>query len=106
MAREWGGADVNGKWWSEQVLPGLVGAVIIFVLLLIFNGISGGGVIGLFGGVTSAQLDAAVSRVRLTPGPPGDAGAAGPKGDAGAAGAKGDAGPAGAKGDPGPAGAK
>jgi len=46
------------------VLAGLVGVVIIFVLLLIFNGISGGGVIGLFGGVTSLRLRLApLSRV-------------------------------------------
>ena len=77
---------MKSSWWSEKVLPGLIGAVILFVLLLIWSGISGR---PIFGGVSSDQLKAAIDEIQLTPGP------AGPKGDAGPAGPKGDAGPAG-----------
>ena len=87
---------MKATWWSEKVLPGLVGAVILFVLLLIWSGVSGG---PIFGGVSSGQLKAAIDKVQLTPGP------AGPKGDvgpAGPAGPKGEVGPAGPAGPPAP----
>ena len=95
---------MSGNWWTDKVWPGFVGAVILFVLLLVINGVSGGSVLGWFGGVSSVQLEAAISKVQATPGPKGEAGPAGPAGaagPAGPAGAKGEAGPAGAKGDAG-----
>jgi hypothetical protein len=101
---------MNSNWWTGSFLPGVVGAVALLVVLLLWNGMSSGQVLSWFGGVSTAQLEAAVAKVQLTPGPAGEAGPAGevgPKGDSGATGAagpKGDTGAAGPKGDTGPAG--
>ena len=46
-----------------------MGAIILFVLLLILNGISGGAVIGWFGGVTPGELSAAIGKVQAYPRP-------------------------------------
>ena len=115
---------MDREWWVGRVLPGFVGAVLFFILLLIWNGITGGQVIQLFGGVATSQVDAAVAGLQLREGPAGpkgDVGPAGPKGDAGPAGSaglvgdagpigpignSGPVGPAGPKGDAGPAGPK
>src|SRR5579872_6638923 len=109
----------EGNWFTDKLLPGFIGAVVLFIILWIWSAASGGQVVNMFGGVSSAQLDAAIAKIQATPGPkgadgapgaPGAAGPAGPagaKGDAGAAGAAGaagPAGPAGPKGDVGPAG--
>jgi len=37
---------MNGHWWTERVWPGFVGGVILLILLLLLNGISGGAVLG------------------------------------------------------------
>src|SRR5690349_13825720 len=92
-----GRISMNIEWWIGRVLPGFVGAAIFFVLLLIWNSMTGGTIVDAFGGARSSQIDA----VQLIPGP------AGPKGNTGPAGAKGDAGapgPAGPVGEAGPVG--
>jgi len=89
---------MNRDWWVGRVLPGFVGAAIFFVLLLIWNGLTGGQVVQVFGAARTAQIQDAVSGIEAKVGP------AGPKGDVGPAGAKGDAGAAGPTGPVGEAG--
>ena len=98
---------MDRSWWQDRVVPGFVGAVILLIVLLILNAISGGAVVHLMGGATLADMKAAVANVQAMPGPKGDTGAAGLKGDLGPAGAKGNPGspgPAGPTGEAGPQG--
>jgi hypothetical protein len=56
-------ADMNSKWWTEKFMPGVIGAVALLVVLFLWNGMSSGQVLSWFGGVSTAQLEAAVAKV-------------------------------------------
>ncbi len=88
-------------WFRDKFIPGFIAAVVLVLLLWIWNVASGGQVLSLFGGVTAEQLADAIEAVEGTPGPQGEAGPAGPQGPAGEAGPAGSAGP---QGEPGPQG--
>ena len=54
---------MNSKWWTEKFMPGVIGAVALLVVLFLWNGMSSGQVLSWFGGVSTAQLEAAVAKV-------------------------------------------
>lgn len=70
----------------KQVAAGVIGAVIIGALTLIWNWASQGGLVRDLGGVTMAQLDERISEIELKPGPPGEDGEKGEDGKPGAGG--------------------
>lgn len=66
--------------WDEirdKVVIGIISAVALGGLTLIWNWASSGGVVRAFGGVTQRELDAALKNISGVPGPPG------PKGEPG-----------------------
>jgi len=66
---------MDRSWWQDKVLPGVVGALILLVVLVVLNAISGGGFVHLMGGATKADI----ANIQAMPGPKGDSGAPGPK---------------------------
>lgn len=91
---------------GRQGATRFVGALIFFILLLIWNSITGGTIVNGFGRARSADIDA-VQLLAGPAGPKGDGGPAGSKGDTGAvgpAGPVGEAGPVGPAGSAGPVG--
>jgi hypothetical protein len=79
----------------QSFIVGVLATVAVAAGIYAWNESSEGGVIRLVGGVTSAELEAALAEIELVPGP------AGPQGEPGPAGPQGEQGPPGPKGDPG-----
>ena len=87
-------------WWQDKALPGVVGALILIIVLMVLNAISGGAIVHLMGGATRADI----ANIQAMPGTKGDAGPTGLKGEIGPAGPKGATGPMGPAGPNGAAG--
>lgn len=66
-------------------IPGFIAAVVLFALVLVWNGITGGQVLGWLGGVSSNHLTEAIAEVEATPGPQGELGPQGEPGPPGPA---------------------
>jgi hypothetical protein len=76
-----------GDWASirEKVFVGVITAVVLGALTLLWNWSSSGGIVRALGGITQADAEAIVKRLALA-GPPGPAGQAGPPGATGPSG--------------------
>ena len=76
-----------GDWASiwEKVFVGVITAVVLGALTLLWNWSSSGGIVRALGGITQADVEATVKRLALA-GPPGPAGQAGPPGAIGPSG--------------------
>ena len=51
------------EWFRDKFIPGFIAAVVLFVLVLVWNGITGGQVLGWLGGVSSDQLTEAIAEI-------------------------------------------